>query len=243
MAYNTKNIVRDASGAPIPQLFNPAADEYQPLEGTGGAHKTQLSGSTVPVAVTMQNAAAANGNGASLTVTGLGTAVLTVSGTFGATVNFESSNDGGTSWFPHLTTKMGDGAIANTTFTTGQYRLNVAGVDLVRARISGYVSGNVTVVGKTSAIVAPSKAIMVTGSNLVEQQNEGHAVAGVHTFADTIYSLEIFHSATRSQPFWVNTLQLYVPPGGWRSRIGGTPGTTVTATTLIGAEYAIGRLA
>ena len=48
MAYNTKNIIRDASGAPIPQLFNPAADEYQPLEGTGGAHKTQLSGSTVP---------------------------------------------------------------------------------------------------------------------------------------------------------------------------------------------------
>ena len=47
MAYNTKNIIRDASGAPIPQLFNPAADEYQPLEGTGGAHKTQLSGSTM----------------------------------------------------------------------------------------------------------------------------------------------------------------------------------------------------
>ena len=168
MAYNTKNIVRDASGAPIPQLFNPAADEYQPLEGTGGAHKTQLSGSTVPVAVTMQNAAAANGNGASLTVTGLGTAVLTVSGTFSATVNFESSNDGGTSWFPHLATKMGDGAIANTTFTTGQYRLNVAGVDLVRARISGYVSGTVTVIGKTSAIVAPSKAITIAGSKVEE---------------------------------------------------------------------------
>ena len=47
MVYNTKNIVRDASGAPIPQLFNPAADEYQPLEGTGGAHKTQLTGRNV----------------------------------------------------------------------------------------------------------------------------------------------------------------------------------------------------
>ena len=124
MAYNTKNIKRDASGAPVPQFFDPAADDYQPLEGTGGAHKTQL-----------------------------------------------------------------------------------------------------------------------TGSSLVEQQNEGHAVAGVHTFATNIYALEIFHNEIYSQPFWVNTLQLYVPPGGWRSNIGGTPGTTVTATALIGFEYTIGRAA
>ncbi len=127
-----------------------------------------LTGSTVPSAVTMQNAAAANGNGTNLNVSGMGTAVLTVSGTFNATVNFEASNDGGTSWYPHLATKLGDGAIAATTPTTGQYRLNVAGVDLVRARISGYVSGNVTVVGKTSAIVAPSKAITLTGAKVDE---------------------------------------------------------------------------
>lgn len=33
MAYNTKNIIRDASGAPIPQFYNPAADAYQSLTG------------------------------------------------------------------------------------------------------------------------------------------------------------------------------------------------------------------
>ena len=190
MAYNTKNIVRDASGAPIPQLFNPAADEYQPLEGTGGAHKTQLTGSTVPVAVTMQNAAAANGNGTNLTVTGLGTAVLTVSGTFSATVNFEGSNDGGTSWFPHLATKMGDGAIANATFTTGQYRLNVAGVDLVRARVSGYASGTVTVVGKTSSIVAPSKAITIAGSRVEEVTFQTAATVAAQGTALTVGGLK-----------------------------------------------------
>lgn len=33
MAYNTKNIIRDASGAPIPQFYNPTPDAYQPLTG------------------------------------------------------------------------------------------------------------------------------------------------------------------------------------------------------------------
>lgn len=33
MAYNTKNIIRDASGAPIPQFYNPTSDAYQPLTG------------------------------------------------------------------------------------------------------------------------------------------------------------------------------------------------------------------
>lgn len=33
MAYNTKNIIRDASGAPIPQFYNPVTDAYQPLTG------------------------------------------------------------------------------------------------------------------------------------------------------------------------------------------------------------------
>lgn len=33
MAYNTKNIIRDAAGAPIPQFYDPTSDAYQPLTG------------------------------------------------------------------------------------------------------------------------------------------------------------------------------------------------------------------
>jgi len=33
VAYNTKNIIRDASGAPVPQFYNPTSDAYQPLTG------------------------------------------------------------------------------------------------------------------------------------------------------------------------------------------------------------------
>ena len=215
------------------------------VAGSGTAHiapnkAIQLSGGTV-IEGTLQNAAVANGNGTNLSVSGLATAVLTVSGTFVATVNFEGSTDG-TTFFPHLATKLGDGIIANTTTSTGHYRLNITGLHTVRARISGYASGSVTALGRVTVVTSPSKNVnnQPTGSTLAEQQNEGHAVAGVHTFAANIVALEIRHNETYPQPFWVNGLQIYVRPGGWRSRVGGTPGTAVTA--LIGFEYEIGRL-
>ena len=33
MAYNTKNLKTDASGKPVPQFYNPTADDFQPLTG------------------------------------------------------------------------------------------------------------------------------------------------------------------------------------------------------------------
>lgn len=35
--YNTKNIIRDASGYPVPQFFDPIKDGYQPMYGSDGA--------------------------------------------------------------------------------------------------------------------------------------------------------------------------------------------------------------
>jgi hypothetical protein len=37
MAYNTKRIKTDVDGKPIPQVFNPALDEYEALKGDAGA--------------------------------------------------------------------------------------------------------------------------------------------------------------------------------------------------------------
>ena len=79
MAYNTKNIIRDASGAPIPQLFNPAADEYQPLEGTGGAYKTQLSGSTLDLRGLAANKPAAASVAVGTTYWAVDTGIIEVS--------------------------------------------------------------------------------------------------------------------------------------------------------------------
>lgn len=33
MAYNTKTILKDASGNPIPQIWNPMTDQFEPYEG------------------------------------------------------------------------------------------------------------------------------------------------------------------------------------------------------------------
>lgn len=42
MAYNTKNLKKDAGEKPIPQVFNPEIDDYEALEGKNGASKSML---------------------------------------------------------------------------------------------------------------------------------------------------------------------------------------------------------
>ena len=44
MAYNTKRIKTDVDGKPIPQVFNPALDEYEALKGDAGAARHIIYG-------------------------------------------------------------------------------------------------------------------------------------------------------------------------------------------------------
>ena len=44
MAYNTKAIKTDLNAKPIPQLYNPVTDEYEVLQGVGGAARQVLYG-------------------------------------------------------------------------------------------------------------------------------------------------------------------------------------------------------
>ena len=44
MAYNSKAIKTDVNAKPIPQYYNPATDEYEVLQGTGGAARQVLYG-------------------------------------------------------------------------------------------------------------------------------------------------------------------------------------------------------
>jgi hypothetical protein len=99
-----------------------------------------------PVGGTLQKAAGANGNGTTLPQLG-GYTVITyqVSGTFSATINPEVSLDNA-NWTALSCVPVGGGA-AVTTFTgTGSWRCNLGGgYQVVRARISGWASGTVTV--------------------------------------------------------------------------------------------------
>ena len=104
----------------------------------------------VGVAVTMQNAAVANGNGTFIDVKGYPTTVLQVvsspamSG--GTTVNFEATADNVT-WVAVLAHPLGGTTIASTTTADGTFRLSTIGLLAVRARISAYSAGTVTILG------------------------------------------------------------------------------------------------
>lgn len=116
----------------------------------------------------MQSAVAVTGNGTSLTVTGYGTALVQVTGTFVATVNFEASNDAGVTWDAISSTKIGTSTIASSTTTIGQYRMTVTGFDLVRARVTWTSGTSVTINGRATNAVNSSKIVVLApGANTI----------------------------------------------------------------------------
>ena len=132
-----------------------------------GALSAGLAVSPTPVTTTMQAAAAATGPGTSLIVTGYGTAVLQVSGTFVASVAFEASVDAGTTWTAISSTQIGAGDIFPLTTIPGLFRLTTTGIDLVRARVT-WTSGAVTVVGRATNATNASKVVkLATSGNTV----------------------------------------------------------------------------
>ena len=125
--------------------------------------ETSITGGYSPANLTMQSAVTANGNGTNLDVNDYATAVLEIRGTFSATINFEGSIDD-TNWYPIVATKN-DSINGSVTTTTGLYEVKVATIKSVRARVSGYASGSITVIGKVSPLVNSEKSVQLTGSN------------------------------------------------------------------------------
>lgn len=95
---------------------------------------------------TLQSAAGSNIDGALLDVKGVSRLTVQVSGTFSATVNFEGTIDD-TNWFAVGLKTAADGAAVTTTAAAGVWkRTPDLALSQFRARISGFVSGTVTVV-------------------------------------------------------------------------------------------------
>lgn len=97
--------------------------------------------------LTMQSAAVATGNGNALVQNNYGGVNISITGTFSATVTFEASDDLGTSWFAVPALNRTTGVSATTATAPGLYWIALPGIYQVRARVSTYVSGNVTAVG------------------------------------------------------------------------------------------------
>lgn len=106
----------------------------------------------------LQNAAGANGNGTALTNLGdTGAVLMQITGTFTATVNFEGSLDGGTTYVAIRAQDMGAATKATTATAAGMWLVPCFGMSNVRARVSGFSSGTVTVRARRApAGVTPS---------------------------------------------------------------------------------------
>ena len=94
----------------------------------------------------LQNAAVATGNGTPLATRGMASLGLQVSGTFVGTVAFEATLDGA-NWIALQAVDVRDGSVVTTATAPGVFVAACAGISQVRARISAYSSGNITVVG------------------------------------------------------------------------------------------------
>jgi len=108
---------------------------------------------------TMQDAAGATGNGEAMDVAGMVVCGMQISGTFSGTVTFEGSIDG-VNYEGMLAAKLSDGSTALTETTEENRIVFLHGVyKYVRARISVWASGSITVVARASAI---SSGIVLT---------------------------------------------------------------------------------
>lgn len=96
-----------------------------------------------------QNAAAADGNGTAVDVTGYTNLAFQVTGTFSATVNFEATIDG-TNYVALSVWDTPTNTRVTTATAAGLFYVAVGALWQVRARISGYASGTVTVLARAS---------------------------------------------------------------------------------------------
>lgn len=105
--------------------------------------------------VTLQNAAAATGNGTAIDVASYTSVALSVTISATATVTFEGTVDG-TTWASRACVSIGStsGTGVTTATATGTYQCSVAGLSQFRARVSSFGSGTITVIARATTAVA-----------------------------------------------------------------------------------------
>ncbi len=164
MTISTTTIIRDEQNNPIPQYYNPATQVFEATEGANGSPNVQTAGAPLSTVVTLQNAATATGAGTSMSVSQYGVALIAVSGTFAATITFQTVGPDGLT-YPINAKNILTGAVGSTTGATGLYEVDARGLISVVANITAYTSGSVTVKGQAQAVAASGQQVALAGSN------------------------------------------------------------------------------
>jgi hypothetical protein len=133
----------------------------------------------------LQAAAAALGNGETFIVNGRGAAALQVTGTFVGTVTFEGAVDkDNPTWVAIRGTSLNDGSKGTTATTAGIWILSTVGLEVVRARVSAYTSGSITVVGREIDGAISNDDLSLSSTN-VSYTTATHTTLGVTTSSQT----------------------------------------------------------
>lgn len=106
-------------------------------------------GPITSIGATLQNAATATGAGSTLDTSRSSVVTFQVSGTFVASVQLQGSLDG-TNWTTLTCYDPTSGNPVGTVSSTGLWKCNVNGIPAVRANISAFTSGSVTVVANAT---------------------------------------------------------------------------------------------
>lgn len=122
-----------------------------------------LMGNT-PIEATLQNEAAAVGNGTDFEVAGYGSACLQISGEFEGAVLFQGSVDG-LNFISTPGAKRG-GMLSDTATTPGLYDIDCRGLKKIRARVDNITSGAITVVGTAEPFAGNDS--MLIGSTMTQ---------------------------------------------------------------------------
>ena len=127
---------------------------------------TNIATSSASTALHTANVTVGLSVGANLPITGYGTSVIKVTGTFVASFVFKVSVDAGATWDNISGTQVGGGDIFTTATQAGSYRFTVAGFDLLRVEVT-LTSGSITINGKSTNAVNASKIVKLATSGLV----------------------------------------------------------------------------
>src|SRR6266700_5834729 len=161
------------AACPSPYTMKEASSVTQNIAAINDASNNCVFEGAAALAVsysgTLQSAASANSNGTALSVTGTAAAAITVncsSCSGGTTINFEGQEDG--SNFRPIMATLADATAQGITTTTSGFTLwqvSTIGLQQIRARISAYSAGTVTITAHAFAIPT---ALPLTSSNVTQ---------------------------------------------------------------------------
>jgi hypothetical protein len=195
------------NGLHVPSYTWPLPVQIQNVNGTIPVTSQTTPQGTVSLG-TLQNAATGSGNGTPLgTGTDYATLVLYVTSSpsmsGGTTVNFEIQNTSGT-WIPFYGYKLGvPGSLVSATTADGVFVFDISsllGQSAIRARISNYSAGTVTVTAFGSLLVYPTpmgspvdagKIIHSASGSVSSSGNNTIVVAGTNRLKVFAYCLSL----------------------------------------------------